>query len=641
MAEAQQIKPAPAAFKADVWTHFGFHEEKEGSKEVDKSHAICKLCHARVKYCGNTTNLRAHLARHHADVRLTFPANAKRVDSSQPTLGQVYAAKLPPTSTRATKITLSIIQFICKDLRPLSVVENEGFRNMITTLEPRYAIPSRQYMTDIALPRLYTEVKAGVQGSLSSAERVALTCDGWTSRATESYVTITAHHITDDWKLGSHVLQTRAMPVNHTGENIAAVLREVVFEWGLDLKDPVVVTDNASNMTVAARVAEMTHIQCFAHGLNLASQKALKLPSVAEILGRVRRVTTFFRRSTVASHQLKLKQELLQLPKHRLTTDVVTRWNSSYDMLARFLEQQTAICAALLSSEVRKSAKDVFTLSEADVTCAEEVLKGMKPMKDAILVMSEEKMPTLSLIAPLHDNLVKSTAEMEDDSATVKEIKLAIAQDLGKRYTNANETLYMASAVDPRFKDLLFLTEQKKTETYSRLTDAVTDVIKKKRNEAEVVDSDNPVPVVREEDQEAADHSPNSKDGTDATPHPPQKKPRSLCLLVSLLGDTYASTGDEAPQSAGDAAAAEVKKFQDETPLSLSGDPLSWWREHEHVYPHLSTVAKRFLCIPGTSVSSERVFSTTGDIVTAQRSVLKAGHVDQLVFLNRNLTIKN
>ncbi|KAJ8269395.1 hypothetical protein COCON_G00120020 [Conger conger] len=251
----------------------------------------------------------------------------------------------------------------------------------------------------------------------------------------------------------------------------------------------------------------------------------------------------------------------------------------------------------------RKSAKDVFTLSEADVTCAEEVLKGMKPMKDAILVMSEEKMPTLSLIAPLHDNLVKSTAEMEDDSATVKEIKLAIAQDLGKRYTNANETLYMASAVDPRFKDLLFLTEQKKTETYSRLTDAVTDVIKKKRNqEAEVMDSDNPVPVVREEDQEAADHSPNSKDGTDATPHPPQKKPRSLCLLVSLLGDTYASTGDEAPQSA---------------------------------------VAKRFLCIPGTSVSSERVFSTTGDIVTAQRSVLKAGHVDQLVFLNRNLTIKN
>ncbi|KAK0140883.1 Caskin-1 [Merluccius polli] len=45
-------------------------------------------------------------------------------------------------------------------MRPLSVVENEGFRNMMTTLEPRYTIPSRQHVTDIALPKLYGQVKA-------------------------------------------------------------------------------------------------------------------------------------------------------------------------------------------------------------------------------------------------------------------------------------------------------------------------------------------------------------------------------------------------------------------------------------------------------------------------------------------------
>ena len=62
-------------------------------------------------------------------------------------------------------------------MRPLSVVENEGFRNMMTTLEPRYTIPSRQHITDIALPKLYGQVKATVLDSLSSAEGVALTCD--------------------------------------------------------------------------------------------------------------------------------------------------------------------------------------------------------------------------------------------------------------------------------------------------------------------------------------------------------------------------------------------------------------------------------------------------------------------------------
>ncbi|XP_073689509.1 uncharacterized protein [Garra rufa] len=55
MTEDERIQPAQAAFKADVWAYFGF-KTKEGSCDFDKSHAICKLCNARVKYSGNTTN---------------------------------------------------------------------------------------------------------------------------------------------------------------------------------------------------------------------------------------------------------------------------------------------------------------------------------------------------------------------------------------------------------------------------------------------------------------------------------------------------------------------------------------------------------------------------------------------------------
>lgn len=139
MAEREHIKPAPAAYKADVWTHFGFIN-KVGCAEMDKTHAVCKMCHARVKYSGNMTNLRAHLARHHEDLPQT--SNAKRMDPVQLTLNQVQSPKLPPTSSRAVKITQSVLYFICKDMRPLSVVENDGFRHLLTTLEPRYAIPS-------------------------------------------------------------------------------------------------------------------------------------------------------------------------------------------------------------------------------------------------------------------------------------------------------------------------------------------------------------------------------------------------------------------------------------------------------------------------------------------------------------------
>ena len=90
---------------------------------------------------------------------------------------------------------------------------------------------------------------------------------------------------------------------------------------------------------------------------------------------------------------------ILELPAHKQVIDVVTRWNSALEMLKRFLEQQPAISAALLSPEVRRNESDLFTLTEADITVAEDVMKALEPMKAATLVSSEEKSPTLSVSA--------------------------------------------------------------------------------------------------------------------------------------------------------------------------------------------------------------------------------------------------
>lgn len=46
--------------------------------------------------------------------------------------------------------------------------------------------------------------------------------------------------------------------------------------------------------------------------------------------------------------------------------DVVTRWNRSLDMIERYLEQQQAVAAALLSVEVRRNAREIDTLDAAE-----------------------------------------------------------------------------------------------------------------------------------------------------------------------------------------------------------------------------------------------------------------------------------
>ena len=203
--------------KSSVWNHFGFLKENDGP--VDKTKVACKLCPMKtiLKYSGNTTNLTDHLRRKHSkflkEQSESTSSDAKAATvmqtthSSQQVLSTMFSAKLPHSSSRAKAISGAILQFIVKDLRPFSVVQNSGFQNLLHVLEPRYTIPSRQHFSDKALPELYEKKKTELKSNLAEAVAVALTTDGWTSRATESYVTITCNYINKEWKLRSNVLQ--------------------------------------------------------------------------------------------------------------------------------------------------------------------------------------------------------------------------------------------------------------------------------------------------------------------------------------------------------------------------------------------------------------------------------------------------
>ncbi|KAI4901341.1 hypothetical protein NFI96_010218 [Prochilodus magdalenae] len=70
-------------------------------------------------------------------------------------------------------------------------------------------------------------------------------------------------------------------------------------------------------------------------------------------------------------------------------------------MLERYLEQQAAVTATLVSTEIRRNARDIDTLDSSDVSDAEDIVKLLKPLKTATSVLSDENNPTVSLILPL------------------------------------------------------------------------------------------------------------------------------------------------------------------------------------------------------------------------------------------------
>ncbi|XP_078017548.1 E3 SUMO-protein ligase ZBED1-like [Epinephelus lanceolatus] len=614
----KEIQPPPRSLKAHVWKHFGFYRQP-GKKELDMTFTVCRHCHAKVKYFGNTSNTRAHLNRYHPELSEEKDDTPTPAAADQRTLHQF--TKLPPSSARAKKLTTAIGYFIAKDMQPYRSVEKEGFRFMWKVAEPRYVIPSRAVFTDTVVPRLYRETKEKVGNAVIKAARVALTCDHWTSRATESFATFTAHYITDKWELKSQVLQTRAMHVSHTATNVNETFHAVAREWGLMLSDLVIVTDNAANMIAAMRLDdELTHITCFAHTLNLAAQKALKLPTVARLLGRIRRITGFFHRSTVAADALKASQNEKGISDHSLITDVTTRWNSAHDMVERFLEQLPAVCAALASPDVRRNnSTDSAALTDVEIKHAEEIVMTLRPLKDATNIMSEDSSPTLSVIAPLTAQLIQDTELDLADSPMVRDIKRAVHEDLAPRYSSVKtqNLLHMASALDPRFKALPFLSEEEQQDIHARMI----------------------AEAVALEDPGEAEGSPVEPE-TGQAEGPAPKRRSTSAALVNLLGKTFTEVR-AAPKSVSTRAEEEMKKYSEQPALPLTEDPLMWWKSKEKDLPLLAKLAKRILCIPGTSVAAERVFSTAGDVVTAQRSCLLSEHVDQLIFLQKNLQISD
>lgn len=422
--------------KSKIWAEFNLRKRKSTGK-IEDGVAVCKKCKMDIRYSGGTTNLNTHLNRHHK-INLQQGSSKSGTSSStvkQPTIMSSFGqtSKYKPTSQRYKDITQAVGKFIVKDLRPFSVVSNDGFKDMIRVLDPRYDLPSRTYFSETVIPNMYNE-RVGYVKSCLKESTIALTTDGWTSRSTQSYITVTCSHITKDWELKSFVLQTRELPESHTGVNIAKVLTDAVSEWGVKPSPPLV-TDNAANMGIAAKEAGCTpHIGCFAHTLNLAAQKALKVTTVSRILGRVRRVVSFFHRSTTATALLKVKTQQLGLKNLKLIQDVPTRWNSAADMLQRFLELQPAVYASLLDKSVRANAGDISTLSDADITTAEQIMACLLPLKAITTVLCSETMPTVSIILPLqmkllsHDLIVK-----EGDMEVIKQMKQAMRNDLNSR----------------------------------------------------------------------------------------------------------------------------------------------------------------------------------------------------------------
>lgn len=386
---------------SNVWSFFIRNNEKSTAK--------CNTCKREYKTSGNTSNLMDHINRFHPELKSTTSKSGDedsptgsitshvRSSSGHQTIKTLFQKQTSydNNSYRKKELDKALIFMISKDYQPFSIVEDVGFKHFVKLLDPKYDLPSRKLLSNDFLKYHYQEVRDKLFTLLEKVSDVSLTCDLWSSRANESYLTITCHFIDENFNIRCSVLSTNKMTNNHTANNIAAEIDTICNDWKLNNKICSIITDNASSMVNACDILKVQHYPCFAHTLNLVVQDALKLDNIQEVIKKCKDIVTFFKCSNVATQKLLDEQIVLNKTPLKLIQSCPTRRNSILFMIKRVLQINSELTVAL-----SKMPKAPAALNLEDTLILQDLIQILNIFDEATNKISGNYVTT-SFIIPL------------------------------------------------------------------------------------------------------------------------------------------------------------------------------------------------------------------------------------------------
>ncbi len=153
----------------------------------------------------------------------------------------------------------------------------------------------------------------------------------WSERG-ESFLVITVHAITADFKLYNACLDLVAFPISHTTQHIWLALQEQLDLFGIGEKISALTTDTAANVAALDTLIPYAWHPCLAHVISLfVSDSAIDC--AIPLIDKCRLLVQKFRASKELHYSLRQKQDAAGVRHRSLHLDQATRWNSLHIML--------------------------------------------------------------------------------------------------------------------------------------------------------------------------------------------------------------------------------------------------------------------------------------------------------------------
>ena len=612
--ESASGSQAKSKKKAVCWKYFEKVSNSEStSNGKTKCRVSCNFCGEELAYHGATSTMNEHLKRKH-------PVETDQAPKPKQLKLDTYTARKTCTKERSNHINTLVMGMIVRDLRPLNTVNGAGFKALLSYLEPGYRLPSDRYFMGL-IERKYVDVRESVKLRLQQETAcVSITGDIWTSIATHAYLTLTVHFLSSEWDMCSIVLGTKPLTDRHTGENITIWIEEMLATFSISTDNvSAFVHDSGSNIRLAGQLLHDKYgwytEACAGHTLQLCVKAGLEIRSIEIAIAAARRLVTHFRKSELATTALRKRQDQMQVEQHNLVQDVATRWNSTYFLIERLLEQRWPVTAVLSDPSVTKYSDRSLDLTSEQWNLLAELKPVLHVLQVATTFLSAEYNVSISALQPIVHGLTRSMEVTEEDSPAIRQCKCAISKELRSRWslnsidpTSPGSDL-VAVCLDPRFKQAKFLESHQRLD----LQMAITDLARREK-------------AATEQKQQQQQQDLTTEKESDS-------RPKALDLLLG--SDSPASSSDSS-----DPVQDEVENYfkQEQSPRHSS--PLDWWKVNGRRFPLLARLSRKYLAITATSTPAERVFSVAGLIVSRLRASLSPEHVDMLVFLNKNMDLK-
>ena len=707
-----------------------------GWKSTHAKQFYCLKCKVRYAYkSGNSTTVSSHMKSYHQKEIDEFLVKTKNQRStiSKFVTKRPRLSKTPCSKDDYKKLKQILVEWLCKNLRPFSIVEDKKFREFCTLLQRchgEFEMLGRTAIAEEVKNHAETcriDFKSDVK---EQCNYYCFTTDAWTSRAKDSYISLTLHFVTKELEMKSCMLEIDHLPGSHSGQALAERIRSLILDWKLNLNNcSMMVTDNGSNMVLASKLLGVEHMSCFAHSLHLVVQAivgkaalascsdpgdvfeeeecvvseepppppppivpadgsstevGLSLTNVPQLqdnvckqqvnvsqqqfnasiqqlnvnaprqltveeallytqraVERFRKLVRYFHRSPKALSKFKSLQTTKPVG---LVLDVVTRWNSTYDMLARLASLKQCIQRWYVYLETEEGQLQ-FKNYKLDKPTDEDwmVLDGLilllQDFKGVTEVLSGSFYPTVTLILPSL-RLWKTKLNRKDFFNKLKvthvlggyfgntlerleKVRHYLMTKFDKRFQNLPALVTWSTLLDPRFVKSEHLSQEEREQSEKALIDkAVTLMINEKgRADVEVILSDS-------EDSQTSHKSRSFSEELFCQ----GVKPKAVSLKSTLVESEQGDTDTYRRQAVNEFALYCSKAAN----VPCKGDPLAWWKENLSDSQMLVPLVRYVFGIVATSVPSEQLFSVAGNAISLRRARLKPTTVRNILFINKN-----